>query len=153
MPITSNSVLPTLVTLIPMLTSVLTPYLKSATVALPMLSLLLSKAQGHKTFLKTILTLSCWYLLDSSHHVLSDEYPCAKVPIIFQIFASFCIGQISNQQHKAMIRVKEFSSTHFLAKDSASRFSVSSSLTGSMLLRLLCVLPPLPSPPSSSGST
>ena len=39
-------------------------------------------------FLKNILTLSCWYSLESSCWVLSDEYPCARVPIIFQ---AFCI--------------------------------------------------------------
>ena len=33
-------------------------------------------------FLETILTLSCWYSLDSSHWVPSDEYPCAIVSII-----------------------------------------------------------------------
>ena len=36
--------------------------------------------------LKTILTLSCWYSLDSSHRVLSDEYPYAWVLVIFQGF-------------------------------------------------------------------
>ena len=35
-------------------------------------------------FLKTILTLSCWYSLESSHWVLSDEYPYARVSVIFQ---------------------------------------------------------------------
>ena len=34
-------------------------------------------------FLKTILTLSCWYSLDSSHLVLSDEYPYTRVSVIF----------------------------------------------------------------------
>ena len=29
-------------------------------------------------FLKTIQTLPCWYSLDSSHWLLSDEYPCAQ---------------------------------------------------------------------------
>ena len=36
--------------------------------------------------LKTILTLSCWYSLDSSHWVLSYEYPFARVSIIFKVF-------------------------------------------------------------------
>ena len=52
-------------------------------------------------FLKTIETLSCWYSLDSSRQVLSDEYPFTRVSIIFfMFFASFCNGQISDQQHK-----------------------------------------------------
>ena len=51
-------------------------------------------------FLKNLQTLSCWYSLESSRWVLSDEYPIARVSIIFVFFASFCIGQISNQQHK-----------------------------------------------------
>ena len=53
----------------------------------------------HK-FVKTIKTLSCWYSLDSSRRVFSDEYPFARVSGIFRFFASFCIGQISHQQHK-----------------------------------------------------
>ena len=36
-----------------------------------------------QTFLKTIVTLSQWYSLDSSRWVLSDEYPHARVPVIF----------------------------------------------------------------------
>ena len=35
--------------------------------------------------IKTILTLSMWYSLDSSHWVLSDEYPFAMVSVIFQL--------------------------------------------------------------------
>ena len=31
--------------------------------------------------------------------VLSDKYPYARLSIIFRVFASFCIGQISHQQH------------------------------------------------------
>ena len=37
-------------------------------------------------FLKNIQTLSCWYSLDSSRLVLSDEYPYARVSVIFQFF-------------------------------------------------------------------
>ena len=37
-------------------------------------------------FLKTILTLSCWFSLESSRWVLSDEYPYAEVSLIFQFF-------------------------------------------------------------------
>ena len=58
---------------------------------LPMLKLNSSKAQEQR-FLKNIYTLSCWYLLDSSRWALSDKYQCARVSVIFQVFASFCIG-------------------------------------------------------------
>ena len=46
--------------------------------------------QSTKTqrFLKTLKTMSCWYSLDSIHWVLSDEYPLARVAVIFQ---GFCI--------------------------------------------------------------
>ena len=37
-------------------------------------------------FSKTIETLSCWYSLESSHRVLSYEYPFARVSVIFQFF-------------------------------------------------------------------
>ena len=49
---------------------------------LPLLRLLIRKAQGR----------NCWVLL--------DEYPCARVSVILQVFASFCIGHFSHQQHK-----------------------------------------------------
>ena len=52
-------------------------------------------------FLKIIETLSCWYSLDSSHWVLLYEYPFARCFSYFSSFlASFCIGQISHQQHE-----------------------------------------------------
>ena len=35
--------------------------------------------------------MSCWYSLDSSHQVLSDEYPCARISIIFQIFLHYFV--------------------------------------------------------------
>ena len=38
-----------------------------------------------KTFEKH-LNPACWYSLDSSYQVLSDEYPCARVSVIFQVF-------------------------------------------------------------------
>ena len=34
----------------------------------------------------TILAMSSWYLLDSSCRVLSNEYLCARVAVIFQVF-------------------------------------------------------------------
>ena len=37
-------------------------------------------------YLKTILTLSCWYSLDSSSWELTDEYPYVRVSVIFQVF-------------------------------------------------------------------
>ena len=46
-------------------------------------------------FLKTILTLSTWYSLESSRWELSVKYPFARVAPIFQVFASFCIGQLA----------------------------------------------------------
>ena len=33
-----------------------------------------------------VLTLSCWFSLESSHWVLSDEYPFAMVSVISQLF-------------------------------------------------------------------
>ena len=46
---------------------------------------------------------------------ISDEYPYARVSVIFQVFASFCIGQISHQQHKIkgylIILIKRLSTT------------------------------------------
>ena len=50
--------------------------------------------------MKIIETLSCRYSLDNSCLVLSDEYPCGRISVVFQDFVSFCIGQISDQQHK-----------------------------------------------------
>ena len=38
-------------------------------------------------FLKIIETLSCWYSLESSHRVLSYEYPFAWVSVIFSFFS------------------------------------------------------------------
>ena len=75
----------------------------------PMLRLLLSKAQECNNFWKLlVVTLSCWYSLDSSRWVLSDKYPYARVSVIFQVF---CL--ISNWLIKlatSSIRVK----CHFL---------------------------------------
>ena len=37
--------------------------------------------------------------------VFSDEYPCARVSVIFfRFFASFSIGQIRHQQHEIRVR-------------------------------------------------
>ena len=49
-------------------------------------------------FLKTILTLLCWYSLDSTRWKpwWSDQYTCFRVSVIFKVFASFRISQISH---------------------------------------------------------
>ena len=52
---------------------------------LPMLRLLLSKAQGCKNALKPLKAVML---------VLSDEYQCARVLVIFQVFASFCMAKL-----------------------------------------------------------
>ena len=52
---------------------------------LPMLWLL-SPGTRMQIFLKTIETLSCWYSLENSRRVLSDDYPFARVSSIFQDF-------------------------------------------------------------------
>ena len=50
--------------------------------------------------LKIIQTLSCWYSLNSSRSVLSDEYSCARVSVIFfYVFYIILYWQISHQQH------------------------------------------------------
>ena len=41
--------------------------------------------------LKIIETLSSWYLLESSHWVLSDEYPFARVSVFFQLFSHYFV--------------------------------------------------------------
>ena len=43
-----------------------------------------------QNFMKTILTLSCWYPLDSSRCIFSDEYPCSRIQS-FSHFPFFCI--------------------------------------------------------------
>ena len=46
--------------------------------------------------------------IDKYPRVLSNEYLCARLSIIFQVFASCCIGQISLQQQKGYkARVKK----------------------------------------------
>ena len=59
---------------------------KQGFLTLPMLRLPSSRMQ---IFLKNIQTLSCWYSLDSSRWVLSNEYPFVRVSIIIRFFASF----------------------------------------------------------------
>ena len=67
---------------------------------LPMLRLLLSKAQGHKDFWnpsKTCHAGICWIAL-AEYSQMSTHEPGFQ-PFL-QFFASFCIGQISHHQHK-----------------------------------------------------
>ena len=61
-------------------------------IALPMLRLLSSKAQGHRAFWKP--SKPCHVGL----HGIAHKYPYARVSVIFKVFASFCTGQISHQQ-------------------------------------------------------
>ena len=42
--------------------------------------------------LKTIKILSCWYSLDSFCSALSDEYPFARVSVIFPVFRVILYG-------------------------------------------------------------
>ena len=53
---------------------------------LSMKRLLSSKGTITQNSLKSCLTLPCWYSLDDSCCVLSDEYPFAIVSVIFQLF-------------------------------------------------------------------
>ena len=59
----------------------------------------LNPSNAKATFTQsTIETLSCRCSLDSSRGALSDEYPCARVAVIFHVFfTSFCIDQIIHQ--------------------------------------------------------
>ena len=45
-----------------------------------------AKAQGRKDFWKPSKTLSGWYSLENPRWALSDEYPCVRVSVIFQVF-------------------------------------------------------------------
>ena len=74
--------------------------------ALLMLRLLTPKAQGGKDFWKS--SKPChvgFHLIDSSHWVLSDEYPYARVPVIFQGFLHhFVLAKLATSS----IRVNSF---------------------------------------------
>ena len=69
-------------------------------VSLPMLGLPLSKAQGHKDFLKQSkpchVGTHCISLTEFSQ--MSTHVPGFQP--LFSFFESFCIGKISHQQHK-----------------------------------------------------
>ena len=53
---------------------------------LPMLTLISSIHARTQRFSQSILTLSCWYTLESSRKILSDKYPFARVSVICNIF-------------------------------------------------------------------
>ena len=60
-----------------------------------------------QTFLWNIETLSCWYSLESSYWVLSDEYPCASDSVIFLDFVPhFVLAKLATSS----IRVNRHSS-------------------------------------------
>ena len=58
---------------------------------LSMLRIPLFKANDAKIFEK-LLNPVIWYQLDSSHRVLSDEYPRARVIVIFRFFVKAKLG-------------------------------------------------------------
>ena len=54
--------------------------------------------------LKTLLTLSSWYSLNSSRQVISDEYPFARCSVIFQVFYNFLYRpNYSHQRRKGQV--------------------------------------------------
>ena len=63
------------------------------------LRLLSSKAQECRTFFNTLL---CWYSLENSRWVVSDEYPCVRVSVIFQLFAHhFLLAKLATSSTRA----------------------------------------------------
>ena len=53
--------------------------------------------QRIQRILTTIWTLSCWYSLDSSRCILSDEYPCARLSTHFSGYLyHFVLAKIQN---------------------------------------------------------
>ena len=66
----------------------------------PMLRLLLSKAQGCKDFIKlsTLYHIGIYWIALAKYYEMSTHVP--GVQSFFFFLASFCIGQISHQQHK-----------------------------------------------------
>ena len=70
---------------------------------LSMLRVLSFMGEKCEKLLKTIQTLLCWYSLESSRRELSDEYPFARVSVIFQVF---CIISYLAKSATSSIRVK-----------------------------------------------
>ena len=62
---------------------------------LPMLRPLSSEAQKCKDFSQTIEILSRWYSLNSSHWVLSDEYPYARVSTFFRFLHHLVLAKLA----------------------------------------------------------
>ena len=58
-----------------------------------------------------ISTLSCWYLFESSHRTLSDEYPCSRVPVIFKHFSTnFILSKLATSSGKVKTSCWSYSS-------------------------------------------
>ena len=70
--------------------------------------------EGTRTqkILKIISILSCWYSLESPHWVLSDEYPFARVSVIFQLFSHyFVMAKLAT----SIERVKWYYNSHLIS--------------------------------------
>ena len=63
-------------------------------------------AQGRKIFWKPSKPCHVNIYWNALSRVLSDEYPSARVSVVFKVFASFYIGQISHQQPKGQAVLK-----------------------------------------------
>ena len=69
-----------------------------------------------QNILKTIRTLSCWYSLESSRWVLSDEYPFARVSVISVFLHHFELVKLATSS----ISVKQYI-PHFFIPSSIER--------------------------------
>ena len=64
--------------------------------ALPMQSTFVQSTRM-QIYSKTNWTLSCWYSLEGSRRVLSDDYQCARYSVIFQFFFNhFVLGKLAS---------------------------------------------------------
>ena len=61
--------------------------------------------------LKIIKTLSCWYSLESSRWVLSDEYPFTRVSITFQVLHYFVLAKLATSSIRVNHSCLEISMT------------------------------------------
>ena len=72
-------------------------------------------------FLKNTWTLSCWYSLDSSCWVLSEEYPFTRVSVIFQVFmyhfvlAKLATSSIKVKDLKVIFKFKDSNIYNYLS--------------------------------------
>ena len=73
-----------------------------------------------------ILTLSCWYSLEHSCRVLSDEYPFGMVSVNLSFLSSFHVNLISNKRVKgalkAHIHISLYESNTLQEQDAALLF-------------------------------